>query len=331
MHTTDGNLMELDSQNKFLLEFKKEVSDGLNSSPKTLPSKYFYDKIGDDLFVQIMNMPEYYLTRCEMEIFTERTDALIEQFEISKDTPFELIELGAGDGTKTVKLLSRLVELGYNFQYNPVDISQNALNGLEKFLSEEIPALNVLKQQGDYFEVLSGFKENVTKKVVLFLGSNLGNLTDSKAADFIYKLGENLVPNDILLLGVDLIKPVEIVLPAYHDEQMITSRFNLNLLHRLNEEMGANFQLDKWSHAPTYSEDTGIAKSFIRSDIKQEVYVEGIGQDFSFEAGELIHTEISRKYDDEILKNIIADTDFYYKDRVLDSKKFFADYVLIRR
>ena len=95
--------------------------------------------------------------------------------------------------------------------------------------------------------------------------------------------------------------------------------------------MNANFELDNWSHAPVYSEETGIAESFLRSDVDQEVYIEGIGQDFYFEAGELIHTEISRKYDDEIIKNIISGTDFYFKDKVLDDKKFFADYVLIRR
>lgn len=331
MHKTDGNLTESDSQNKALHQFKVDVSEGLNDDPKRLPSKYFYDEIGDDLFVQIMNLPEYYLTRAEMEIFTEKTDELIEEFEIKESEPFELIELGAGDGSKTTKLLQRLLERGFDFHYNPVDISSNALDGLESMLSEKLPDLKVVKQQGDYFKVLSGFKGNQTKKVVLFLGSNIGNMTDDRASEFIYKLGANLVPDDILLLGVDLIKPEDIVLPAYKDAQGITAAFNLNLLKRINEELNANFDLDNWSHAPEYSEETGIAKSFLRSDINQEVYIEGIGQDFSFEKGELVHTEISRKYNDEIIKDIISETEFYYKNRILDDKKFFADYVLIRR
>ena len=331
MHTTDGNLTESDLQNKQLHKFKVDVSEGLNSEPKTLPSKYFYDEIGDDLFVKIMNLPEYYLTRSEMEIFTEKTDELIEQFEIEPGNSFELIELGAGDGTKTIKLLERLLERGFNFHYNPVDISSNALDGLEEMLSLKLPDLNVQKQQGDYFEILSSFKGNQNKKVVLFLGSNIGNMQDEKATDFIYKLGANLIPDDILLLGVDLKKPEDIVLPAYNDAQGITAAFNLNLLDRINNELNANFDLNNWSHAPEYSEETGIAASYLRSDVEQGVYIEGIGQDFKFEAGELIHTEISRKYDDDIIKDIISETDFYYKDKILDSKKFFADYVLIRR
>ncbi|MBD3637587.1 MAG: L-histidine N(alpha)-methyltransferase [Crocinitomicaceae bacterium] len=331
MHTTDGNLTESDLRSKFLQQFKKDVSDGLNSDPKTLPSKYFYDETGDDLFVQIMNMPEYYLTRCEMEIFTEQTEHLINEFDLNTDEPFELIELGAGDGSKTIKLLQRLLERGHNFHYNPVDISANALQGLEDMLAEKLPELKVKKQRGDYFGVLSSFKGDTTKKVVLFLGSNIGNMRDEKASDFIYRLGANLNPGDILLMGVDLIKPTEIVLPAYNDSNGITAKFNLNLLKRINRELGANFDLDNWSHAPTYSEETGIAKSFLRSDVDQEVYVEGIGQDFFFEEGELIHTEISRKYNDEILKDIISDTNFYYKSKIQDSRKFFADYILIRK
>ena len=328
---TDGNLTESDLQSKVLQQFKVDVSDGLNSNPKTLPSKYFYDEIGDDLFVQIMNMPEYYLTRSEMEIFIEKTDELIDQFDIDRSKPFELIELGAGDGTKTIKLLERLLEKDYDFHYNPVDISSNALDGLEERLSAELPNLKVVRQQGDYFNVLSAFKGNQTKKVVLFLGSNIGNMTDKRATEFVYILGSNLVPGDILLLGVDLIKPEDIVLPAYNDARGITAAFNLNLLKRINEELEANFNLDNWSHAPQYSEETGIAESFLRSDVDQEVYIKGIGQDFHFQEGELIHTEVSRKYNDEIIKDIIADTDFYFKDRILDDKKFFADYILVRK
>lgn len=330
MHKTDGNLTVLGLQGKALHQFKVDVSEGLNSNPQTLPSKYFYDEIGDELFVQIMALPEYYLTRCEMEIFSEKTDELIQKLNLSEEA-FELIELGAGDGTKTIKLLSRLLEKGYQFNYHPVDISQHALDGLETFLECEIPDLDVQKQQGDYFEVLSRLKESSKPKVILFLGSNIGNMEDETAADFIYKMGSNLAKGDKLLLGVDLIKPEEIVLPAYSDEQGITAAFNLNLLERINNELEANFNLDHWSHAPSYSETEGIAKSYLRSDVDQEVYIKGIGQDFHFEAGDVIHTEISRKYDEEILNQIISETDFEVVDKVQDSKKFFADYILERK
>jgi L-histidine N-alpha-methyltransferase len=217
-------------------QFKTDVSVGLRSTPKRLSSKYFYDKIGDALFVQIMNMPEYYLTRSEFEIFSKQTQKLIDSFEIQKDNYFELIELGAGDGTKTKELLKELVGQKYNFDYFPIDISQNALNHLDGALKNEIPDLNVQSKRGDYFQVLSSFKNSNHKKVVLFLGSNIGNLNDDLAHKFIYQLGANIKPDDVLLLGVDLIKSRDIVLPAYNDAAGITSRFNLNLLQRINNE-----------------------------------------------------------------------------------------------
>ena len=211
-------------------QFKKDVIEGLSSEPKFLLSKYFYDEIGDDLFVQIMDMPEYYLSRSEFEIFSQKTNELINAFEVDKSGAFELIELGAGDGTKTKELLKELLKQGYKFDYTPIDISDNALTLLKANLLTEMPTLNVVPKQGDYFEVLSSFKESKRKKVILFLGSNIGNLTDDLSAKFLNQLNQNINSGDCLLLGVDLIKDVNVVLPAYNDEQGITSRFNLNLL-----------------------------------------------------------------------------------------------------
>ncbi|GAL79628.1 ABC transporter ATP-binding protein [Algibacter lectus] len=169
--------------------FKNEVDKGLQADSKTLPSKYFYDKIGDALFVEIMNLPEYYLTRCELDIFQNKTQELIEAFSVSTESYFELIELGAGDGTKTKELLRSLDAQNYNFDYFPIDISSNALNLLEKDLKNELPNLSVQIQEGDYFKVLASLKESKKPKIVLFLGSNIGNMSDDMAADFIYSLG----------------------------------------------------------------------------------------------------------------------------------------------
>ncbi|MBO6515808.1 MAG: L-histidine N(alpha)-methyltransferase [Bacteroidia bacterium] len=311
-------------------QFRIDVEHGLASQPKTLPSKYFYDEIGDDLFVKIMHMPEYYLTRAELEIFQHQTDRIISSLEQKSDTYFELIELGAGDGTKTKKLLSRLLEKGFDFDYLPVDISQHALDNLNESLSKELPALQVRTQQGDYFEILESLKESRNPKVVLFLGSNIGNLSDEKASEFIYRLGSNLQANDMLFLGVDLIKSEDIVLPAYNDKQGITRDFNLNLLTRINNELGGNFDLNGFVHAPEYSETEGIARSFIESTKDQVVTLGCDGPTFAFEKGEKIHTEISRKYNDEVLKSIIKHTDFKIQAKLMDSQSFFADYVLKR-
>ncbi|MFT6501038.1 MAG: dimethylhistidine N-methyltransferase [Crocinitomicaceae bacterium] len=311
-------------------QFKTDVSVGLRSTPKRLSSKYFYDKIGDALFVQIMNMPEYYLTRSEFEIFSKQTQKLIDSFEIQKDNYFELIELGAGDGTKTKELLKELVKQKYNFDYFPIDISQNALDHLDGALKNEIPDLNVRSKQGDYFQVLSSFKNSNHKKVVLFLGSNIGNLNDDLAHKFIYQLGANIKPDDVLLLGVDLIKSRDIVLPAYNDAAGITSRFNLNLLQRINNELGGDFNLNQFIHSPDFSEESGVAESSLVSTVRQSVRIQSLNETFHFEEGEKIHTEISRKYNDKIIKEIISKTSFTLETKISDSKAYFADYVLKR-
>ena len=311
-------------------QFKKDVLAGLSSSPKFLSSKYFYDEIGDELFVQIMNMPEYYLTNSEFEIFSTKSNELINAFDVNKNEVFELIELGAGDGTKTKELLKELINSKYYFKYVPIDISEHALDKLECTLAKELPDLEVEKQQGDYFGVLSSLKERKAKKVVLFLGSNIGNLTDDLSANFLNQLNNSLNQNDVLLLGVDLIKPVEVVLPAYNDAAGITAKFNLNLLHRMNKELGANFNVNQFKHDPYYTEEEGIAKSYLTSKIDQIVELKDINKQFEFKAGEKIHTEISRKYNDEIISNILKETSFNVKTRITDSKEYFADYVLIK-
>jgi len=310
--------------------FKKEVKQGLDNSPKTLPSKYFYNKIGDALFVEIMNLPEYYLTRSELDIFQNKTQDLINGLHLKPDSYFELIELGAGDGLKTKKLLSALDNQQFKFDYLPIDISANALNLLKEDLSEVLPNVSVKTQQGDYFEVLASLKESNKPKVILFLGSNIGNMNDEKAAQFIYNLGANLKPGDKLLLGVDLIKSKDIVLPAYNDNQGITAKFNLNLLHRINNELGGDFNLNQFKHQPEYNEEEGIAKSFIVSTTQQTVNIKAIGASYHFEAGEKIHTEISRKYNDALIEQIIGETDFKLDTKIMDSKAYFADYILTR-
>lgn len=310
--------------------FKNEVKQGLENHPKTLPSKYFYNKIGDALFVEIMNLPEYYLTRSELDIFQNKTQDLISAFQLNPDSYFELIELGAGDGLKTKKLLNALDAQQFSFDYFPIDISANALSLLKEDLSEVLPNVSVKTQQGDYFEVLASLKESNKPKVILFLGSNIGNMNDEKAAQFIYNLGANLKPGDKLLLGVDLIKSKDIVLPAYDDNQGITAKFNLNLLERINNELGGDFNLNQFKHQPEYNEDDGIAKSFIVSTTQQTVHIKSIGVSYHFEAGEKIHTEISRKYNDALIEQIIAETDFKLDTKIMDSKAYFADYILTR-
>jgi len=311
-------------------QFKKDVEQGLSNSPKSIPSKYFYDKAGDALFVQIMNMPEYYPTRAELEIFKHKSQEMINSMHLQPDTFFELIELGAGDGTKTKELLNALLNGGFDFEYLPIDISLTSLISLESDLKEEFPKLQVRKKHGDYFGVLETLKENHHPKVILFLGSNIGNLSDEQSAEFIYQIGSNLKAGDKLILGVDLIKSEKLVIPAYDDPHGITSAFNLNLLARINNELGGDFDLSTFEHAPEYTSNEGIARSYLVSLVTQEIPISGIGKSFKFEKGEKMQTEISRKYNDEILDRILAKTDFKILRKLTDSQGYFADYILNR-
>ncbi|WP_416877070.1 L-histidine N(alpha)-methyltransferase [Litorimonas sp.] len=311
-------------------EFANDVADGLGAAPKTLPSKYFYDAAGDDLFIQIMDLPEYYLTRAEMEIFREQTDSLIKALGQSPEKPFELVELGAGDGQKTFHLLKKLLSDGYNFTYVPVDISANVLEHLKNHLTKELPDLKIRIEQGDYFKRLKGLQETAQPRVILYLGSNLGNLTDEKSKAFMEKLSRRLTPGDRLVLGVDKKKSADIVLPAYNDSKGVTAAFNLNLLKRINSELGGEFDLAQFRHAPEYDEENGIAISYIESLADQDVEIKAIDQLIHFAKGEKIKVEISRKYDLPIIRNIIADTPFEIETVFQDSQEHFFDIVLLR-
>lgn len=308
-------------------QFKIDTQQGLTSTPKFLFSKYFYDEIGDKLFVDIMNMPEYYLTRTEMEIFKDKTTELIHSFDLNNE-PFELIELGAGDGTKTIHLLRELLERSFDFQYKPIDISQNSLDKLSHYLKIELEDLSFFPLNGMYFQVLEKLHHVKKRKIILFLGSNLGNLLDEQASDFLSKLSASMNPNDVLVLGLDLIKSKEIVLPAYNDKSGITAAFNLNVLTRINKEFKANFNLDKFRHAPEYNEETGVATSYIESLDAQAVFIEDWNQTIHFEKGEKIHTEISRKYNISILEKLISKTDLKLIHSIMDEKGYFADFIL---
>ena len=308
--------------------FQNDIDLGLSAQNKTLPSKYFYDEIGDALFVEIMNMPEYYLTNAEFDIFKNQTQKLINCLKLNTSIFFNLVELGAGDGTKTKQLLKALDYQVYNFKYAPIDISENALKHLKVSVNMELPRVRISPKQGDYFNVLADLKSSEHPIILLFLGSNIGNLPDESAKEFIQNIDNNLKKGDKIVLGVDLIKSKSIVLPAYNDAQGITRRFNLNLLTRINKELDADFDTNKFEHQPEYDEDEGIARSFLVSAKDQTVTIKSLGKTFRFKAGEKIHMETSRKYNDQILNRILEHSSLKIIDRLTDSQNLFADYIL---
>ncbi len=312
-------------------QFSKDVHEGLSKNPRTLPSKYFYDKRGDELFVKIMQLPEYYLTRAELEIFQTRSDRIIQNLNINPKNYFELIELGAGNGFKTKELIKKLLDQGYHFDFFPIDISANALELIENSFKKELPELTVKKLHGDYFQMLDSFKETHHPKVVLFLGSSIGNMDDDQSARFLAELSDKLYQGDKLLLGVDLIKDESIVLPAYDDTQGITREFNLNLLRRINCELEANFDIEAFEYEPEYSEHDGCTRSYLKSTKCQEINISKTGGKYTLKKDERILTEISRKYNDDIIKKLIEDTAFKTTGKITDRKGYFASYIFCKQ
>lgn len=309
----------MDYSNK---SFLNDVIHGLSSEPKTLPSKYFYDKKGDEIFQQIMELDEYYLTRAELEIFQSQKEDILSIFQ--QGNPFNLIEFGAGDGYKTKVLLKYFQEKSADFTYMPIDISQNVLNQLEETLKNEVPDLNITSKQGDYFEALSQLdKSNKTRNIVLFLGSNIGNFTPDGAIDFLSDIRSKIFKNDLLFIGIDLKKNPHDILSAYNDSQNVTKEFNLNLLRRINRELGANFDADTFIHYPTYNPINGECLSTILSTKDQTVTI--AEQTFHFEKWESIHTEISRKYSSKQIAQLAEKCGFVVEQNLYDSNHLFVD------
>ncbi|TQD39796.1 L-histidine N(alpha)-methyltransferase [Haloflavibacter putidus] len=311
-------------------QFETDVEKGLSASPKYLSSKYIYDKKGDKLFQQIMNLPEYYLTNCEFNILEKHQDLITQYFKA--DTGFDFIELGAGDGKKTKILLRNLVQQKLNFKYLPIDISQHILDDLEYSLKTEIPDLEIETLQGTYFKVLENLKSYVTrKKVIIVLGSNIGNLEHQRAVEFLKNIQLAMNPRDMLFMGFDQKKDPQTILDAYNDPQGITAAFNKNLLARINTELGGNFDLDNFKHWETYNPQTGTAKSFLVSTKEQRVFIEAFSKEFNFKPWETIHCEISQKYDNEVVEWLAGEAGLKIKEFFTDDNKYYRNYIFVKK
>ena len=306
-------------------EFAEDVREGLSSEPKFLPSKYFYDHIGDGLFQQIMKLDEYYLTDCEMEILGSHKEKLKSLFCEGIDY-FDLIEFGCGDGSKTKVLLKYLLDNNVSFTYLPVDISSNVLETLLKDLAASLPKLNVKPVCDEYFHALEELnKVDLNKKVILFLGSNIGNFSGDNAIPFLRHLYADMQGMDQLLIGFDLKKDPHIILNAYNDKKGITREFNYNLLDRINRELGGEFNRENFYHYPTYNPVNGEAHSYLVSIKAHKVPIEVLRQSFSFEKWEPIFTEVSQKYSLDNIKHLASHAGFKVVKNFFDKKNYFTD------
>jgi len=312
------------------MDFIDNVDSGLSAPRKSLSSRYFYDDTGDKIFQAIMHMPEYYLTDCEHEIFSTRGKDILKALNLHHGG-FELVEFGAGDGYKTKILIERLLEAGGDFHYIPIDISDAVLKGLKIDLKKQFPDLVVKPENAEYFEALEKINKNSKRpKLVLFLGSSVGNFMEDRTLLFLNSLYSKLNYDDKVLIGFDLQKDPATILKAYNDEKGITRAFNLNILARINKELGGHFELDNFGHYPLYDPESGLAKSYLVSKKDHDVYVGALNKTFHFKRGEVIHTEISRKYTMDQIESLFTRTGFQVAEHFHDCKHYYVNTLAIK-
>lgn len=312
-------------------QFAQDIAQGLSAAQKYIPCQYFYDERGSWLFQQIMQLPEYYLTACETDILEKQGAALLQIFGAAGKA-FNLIDLGAGDATKTKTLLSNYVQQQVKFTYTPVDLSTSILSALSESLDAVYEEqLNYQAINADYWEAMEQIKASSkrnTRKVVLFLGANIGNFTPEESVAFLTKLKTYLNKGDLVLVGFDLKKRPEIIYKAYLDTKGTTAAFNLNLLHRINRELGGNFKPNYFRYYPSYNAQTGILSSHLVAQKEQTVGIEKLGMEVKFEQWEAIHTEISVKHSQSDIEQLAATAGYQIRTYLMDSKAYFVDVLL---
>jgi len=300
----------------------QHVLQGLGAAQKALSSAWFYDDEGSRIFQRIMALPGYYLTRLEHELLRDRADELLRWLD-PDGRPLDLIELGSGDGEKTLTLCRALQEREVDCTYRPMDVSAHALAELSRRFERHLPQMALEPVLGDYFEHWPATSAG-SRQVAMLLGSNLGNLDERSAVALLQRVRMQLRDGDMLLLGLDLVKNPHVIYAAYADAQGVTAEFNLNLLRRLNRELGMNFDLDRFSHFASYSPLDGAMRSFLVSEVVQTVSSTVLDREFHFAAGETIYTEQSQKYSVPMIARLAQMSGFENTRLITDPKHWYA-------
>ncbi|MGE3610677.1 MAG: L-histidine N(alpha)-methyltransferase [Bacteriovoracaceae bacterium] len=286
--------------------FLEDVQRGLSKNPKTIPSKYFYDQRGSELFERITKLEEYYLTECEREIILNQLPGALKAL----GECLNIVELGAGDGTKTVDLLQSVENSITSIDYHAFDISFGALQRLSQRLKVLPSKINRHYSVVDFskgIELVTCDKSR--RNVLLFLGSSIGNMTLCDSINFLKSLSEKLNPGDRWLIGFDLVKEKTILENAYNDSQGVTRDFNLNLLMRMNAELQADFDINSFEHVEYFDEKISSMVSFLQSNKRQSVKIGKAGICIELQENEKIHTEYSFKYTDQMIQKISEESD----------------------
>jgi L-histidine N-alpha-methyltransferase len=296
-----------------------DILESLLADNKSIPSKYFYDDRGSELFARITELDEYYPTRCENEVLQNNAHTILERTGANE---IVIVELGAGDGRKTKHLLHAAVARGMQVTYKPIDISKAALDFLEDRLREFQGKIRFDSQCLD-LEQSSLPLTNTTQHLILFLGSSIGNWEPSGQVEFLNAIQRQMRARDQLLIGFDLNQEPEYLLPAYFDSKGITSAFNLNLLERLNREYAANFVPSQWRHKAVYSVEKGAMESYLVSMIDQVVRIGG--RRVFFRRYEHVQTEISWKFSNDETRDLARASGFHVVGEWFCKSGWFQD------
>jgi L-histidine N-alpha-methyltransferase len=311
-------------------EFADDVRAGLTASRKTLPPRWFYDELGSSLFDTICFLPEYYVTRAEAEVLSTHRSEIVHAF----GSDVRLVELGSGAARKTRILLDVLTARQRDVEYVPVDVDGGMIERSARELLSEYDRLRITGISSDFStpsRALSTLPPHHGHTVVLFLGSTIGNLDPDAAVAMLSDLRSALRPGDALLLGADLQKDRKVLEAAYDDELGVTAAFNLNLLGRINRELGGEFDLSSFAHEAFYDETLGRIEMHIVSRVAQTVRIGALDLGLSFDEGETIHTENSWKHTDETIAALATASGFELAEVWKDSRQWFADALLVAR
>ncbi|HEY8183765.1 MAG TPA: L-histidine N(alpha)-methyltransferase [Thermoanaerobaculia bacterium] len=306
--------------------FADDVHDGLQKSPKELQPWYFYDSLGSALFAAICELPEYTITRAETEIFRRHSTAIARAF----GAPDRIVELGSGDAHKTRQLLDAVIARQPRLTFVPIDVDGALLESTSRDLLVRFPSLRVDAICADYRDIASLISAG-PKTVVLFIGSSIGNLDPDAAGSLLREIRRTLGRGDSLFLGADLQKPKEIVEPAYNDSLGVTAAFNLNLLARINRELGGHFDLSKFAHRAFFNEEKSRIEMHLVSLERQTVAIDALRIQVSLEKSETIHTENSYKYAESDLELLAREAGFAIEESWRDSASGFIDMLMVVR
>jgi L-histidine Nalpha-methyltransferase len=309
-----------------LAAFARAVQSGLSSRPKSLPWAFFYDQEGSRLFEAICQLPEYYLTRTEDGILRRHADEMVAGLAAGDEVGAEptIIELGSGSAVKTQRLLAAALRQHDQLHYVPIDVSPSALEDSAERLTRRFPELKVTGYVADYRRGLERIMARACgPRLIVFLGSSLGNYEIGAAVDLLTLVGQTMRPDDRLLLGTDMAKERSLLESAYDDSRGVTAAFNLNLLRRINRELGADFALEAFQHSAIYYPDRCRVEIYLRSTREQSVHIKATNVEVHFGDGEMIHTENSYKYTAEVLYDLQRRAGFVEEAAWTDERGWF--------